>query len=224
MARWEPPEPGDTRAHAAARRGDGKEAELQIIVGAQVMRRFGAEHAALHGDGNFATTNAAGDTPLHVAARGAQCVLSRILRAADLVENAPEYRGLELGLAEALAARDANGATPLHLATEGQNCDGRQYSDSGLLRALVRLGADPDARDFDGWTPLHYACAWQNEEAVWALLRDCGANPLARTHSGIRPEDIECDDRLFCTRAVAREAAQKRRAQHAPKVKPARQS
>ena len=57
-----------------------------------------------------------------------------------------------------------------------------------VIRALLELGADPNARTNDGWTPLH-AAAQSNEypDEVVAVLVAAGADSNARTHRGITP-------------------------------------
>lgn len=75
--------------------------------------------------------------------------------------------------------RSAFGTTPLHMAAD--------YGTPDTIRALIRSGAYVNARDYInyGATPLHWA-ADGNLDNIHALL-DAGANPNARTDSGITP-------------------------------------
>lgn len=53
-------------------------------------------------------------------------------------------------------------------------------------RALLDLGAKPDARGERGWTPLHVAAMWSTRETA-ELLLDAGADVNARDEHGLTP-------------------------------------
>lgn len=53
----------------------------------------------------------------------------------------------------------------------------------GVLRLLLRKGADPNARDESGWTPLMLAVRSSRQAAVEALLEG-GADAAAQNAAG----------------------------------------
>lgn len=53
-------------------------------------------------------------------------------------------------------------------------------------RALLELGAKPDARGERGWTPLHVAAMW-NTRPIAKLLLDAGADVNARDEHSLTP-------------------------------------
>jgi ankyrin repeat protein len=55
--------------------------------------------------------------------------------------------------------------------------------DAGLVRTLIRSGADPDTRNAIGATPLMYAAAFASSDLI-RLLLDSGADVNARSNSG----------------------------------------
>jgi ankyrin repeat protein len=100
------------------------------------------------------------ELPLHDAAR-----MGTRMEVEQLLHNAPQNRD----------ARTTLGATPLHYAAMNQ--------DSGPLKALVAVGANPNARDSEGRTPLHMAVFATRTEHVKLLLQ-AGADPLLKTEAG----------------------------------------
>jgi len=48
-----------------------------------------------------------------------------------------------------VSKKDSLGTTPLHYAVIGKH--------AGIVRALLKLGADVHAKNFYGWTPMHLA-------------------------------------------------------------------
>jgi ankyrin repeat protein len=67
------------------------------------------------------------------------------------------------------------GSTPLHLAA--------MNPDTGVLKALLAAGADPNVRDKDGATPLHMA-AYASRTQHAQILLEAGADPLLKTNAG----------------------------------------
>jgi uncharacterized protein len=55
-------------------------------------------------------------------------------------------------------ARDGTGQTPLHV---GVSC-----GQPSVVRALLELGANPDATDISGKVPLHYAASSSSGQAA----------------------------------------------------------
>ena len=87
-----------------------------------------------------------------------------------------------------LNARDIFGWTPLHYATA--------RGDVGVIKALIKMGADSNVRDLAEWTPLHYAIGGgilgeqidkkDLESIIWALLQN-GSDTGIRGRDGIAP-------------------------------------
>ena len=110
-------------------------------------------------------------TPLHLAIRATRdsALISLLLAAGADVH-----------------ARNDNGYMPLHHAA--------QYGTPGMVRALLRAGADVDPRALGfsihygwDWTPLHLAVAYNPDPEVAAVLLNAGANPRARGYEGETP-------------------------------------
>jgi ankyrin repeat protein len=114
--------------------------------------------------------DAAGRTPLHVAALAGDTTAMRNLLRAGAEPSAP---------AQPNAPRDIDGgATPLHFAVREGAPD--------AVRLLLSVGARTDARDNRGETPLHVAAAVGDYETV-DLLLSRGADPNARDDRGRTP-------------------------------------
>ena len=82
--------------------------------------------------------------------------------------------------------RDDHGHMPLHHAA--------QYGTPGMVRALLRGGAEVDARALGfqihygwDWTPLHLAVMYNPDPEVSAALLAAGADPRARGYEGETP-------------------------------------
>ena len=110
-------------------------------------------------------------SPLHLAIRATRdtALISLLLEAGAVVH-----------------ARNDNGYMPLHHAA--------QYGTPGMVRALLRGGAEVDARALGfsvhygwDWTPLHLAVANNPDPEVSAVLVEAGANPHARGYEGEVP-------------------------------------
>jgi ankyrin repeat protein len=170
-------------ADALAANNTGRTA-IQLATDEKIMERtllFGDDQASLMkllgaGGGNINETDAAGDTPLHRAARGifADRIASLIEGGADV--NATNHRG----------------RTPLHVAAEKiggwDNGDGSNMP----FQVLLKSKANVNAQDRDGLTPLHVLASADTsfkKEAVRALL-DAGANPNLRDHHGRTPAHL----------------------------------
>lgn len=84
-----------------------------------------------------------------------------------------------------LNAQASDLSSPLHRAAgrwRGKNPGERALK----IRAMLRLGADPDARDQEGNAPLHLACKYRNIAGARELLAG-GANPNAEDYEGGSP-------------------------------------
>jgi hypothetical protein len=60
----------------------------------------------------------------------------------------------------------------------------------GLVRLLVEFGAEVDARSGVGWTALHVAAKMGLVAAAQVLVKDLGADIMARTARGETVEDV----------------------------------
>ncbi len=106
------------------------------------------------------TLSGMNETPMHDAARmGARQDVERLLKAS----------------AQNRDVRTPLGATPLHYAA--------MNGDSGPLKVLLGVGANPNARDNDGRTPLHMA-AFSTRKDNAMLLLQAGSDPMLKTNDG----------------------------------------
>ena len=94
--------------------------------------------------------------------------------AVEIVQPCGRESSTDQSLGDSQGWRSSTGGwTPLHYV-------GKVDEDTGMVKALVDAGADPDARDERGWTPLHCAVQSYHTDIVIALLR-AGANPNLHT-------------------------------------------
>lgn len=123
---------------------------------------------------------------LTVAAAGALAQTTPEVTGVPAMNESPIHDAARLGtreeveqlLRESPQARDARtplGATPLHNAA--------MNADSGPLKALLAVGANPNARDSEGRTPLHMS-AFSIRTANAMLLLQAGADPMLKTNAG----------------------------------------
>lgn len=75
--------------------------------------------------------------------------------------------------------------TPLHSAVATRS----PGTATGIARALLAQGADPNIRQEGGWTPLHAAAQSGDPELV-RLLLDHGADPSLVNDAGKSPADL----------------------------------
>lgn len=159
---------------AAVRAGDGAEVRRQaervpvdtegangetLLFEAIRLRQRDSVEALLAAGADPGRANAAGDTPVHVAAfEGDPAVLQAVIAGGGDVD----------------ARNTQTGATPLVQALLSPN--GGQYA------VLLDAGADPNLPDRNGDLPLHVAARTNAGGAILALL-DKGARPTA-TNSG----------------------------------------
>lgn len=87
---------------------------------------------------------------------------------------------------------DASGCTPLLLAAEFYIEEQDRPTISGVIRALVALGANVDAADSGGRNALAIAAA-QNRVDLVRLLLELGADPKHRLGNGRTPLDFALD-------------------------------
>jgi ankyrin repeat protein len=106
-----------------------------------------------------------GRTPLHLAARGGDPELIRLLVA----------RGLDVN------ARDDHQDTPL--------CDIAWLDKPEAVAALIEAGADVNARGINKWTPLHHA-VYHHRVDIVRLLLAAGADPTVPEKDGVTPLDL----------------------------------
>ena len=79
--------------------------------------------------------------------------------------------------------RDRRGRTPVHIAV------GRREGSGGIIRAMAAAGLDLDAADREGNSALHLAALDPNRIA-FAVLVECGANPMLPNAKGLTPMAI----------------------------------
>ena len=72
----------------------------------------------------------------------------------------------------------ADGGTPLHVTAD------RGYL--GIVKFLLRHGADPNIQNNYGWTPLHFVASYGYPEVAELLLKH-GANPNVQDNDGDTP-------------------------------------
>ena len=137
-------------------------------------------------------TNAYGETPLHqVQDEGSVNELTKAtadVTATDMFGATPLHRAAELGFEEVVRAllaelaskpdkvlldnldkQQQSGRTPIFLAASSGK--------TGIVEALLSLGADPTIADYEGVSPLHQA-AWQGVAGmVRLLLNQKGVDP-----------------------------------------------
>ena len=58
------------------------------------------------------------------------------------------------------------------------------------MRLLVSKHADVSAKDSDENTPLHYASEYGHYESIIFLIKEAGADGLAKNKFGYTPSDI----------------------------------
>ncbi len=121
-----------------------------------------AQALVRHPEFRFDQPNAAGETPLMLAALRGQVALSRELL----------VRGAQL---------DRPGWTPLHYAASG--------SEPRLVDMLIGHGAPLDALAPNGNTPLMMAARHGSEAGAWILLK-AGAHPGLRNRDGLTAADF----------------------------------
>jgi uncharacterized protein len=121
-----------------------------------------AQALVKHPDFRFDQPNAAGETPLMLAALRGQVALSRELL----------VRGARL---------DRPGWTPLHYAASG--------SEPRMVEMLIGHGAPLDATAPNGNTPLMMAARHGSEAGAWILLT-AGAHPGLRNRDGFTAADF----------------------------------
>ena len=131
------------------------------------------------GSCKIGSTNAMGQSAMHLAARGSGASYRRI------VEWLARHGGN-------VSAGDDDGDTPLHVAVLNGHLD--------MVERLLSLGAGVEpAERMSGRTPLHYAALGGLRNIVEALLKH-GANPNVRDACGETPlalaEDKETADLL----------------------------
>lgn len=133
-----------------------------------------------HPDFRFDEPNAAGETPLMLAALRGQWELARALL----------VRGARL---------ERPGWTPLHYAAAG--------ADPRLVQLLIGHGAPLDARAPNGNTPLMMAARHGSEAGAWALLQ-AGADPRLRNQDGLTAADFARSvDRVNLARDLERRSS-----------------
>ena len=109
-----------------------------------------------------------GRTPLHFAARG------RLKRFPKLLLD----KGADPNIKAAAGVR---GVAPLHEAAT--------LGEKGVVKYLIKRGAEVDKEDDRGWTPLRVALEVVNKEAAKMLL-DLGADPTKPDNKGVTPESF----------------------------------
>jgi ankyrin repeat protein len=108
-----------------------------------------------------------GRTPLHYAA----------------AESRPDEVAKLVAAGADANAQDDNGWSPLHFAAQAVS--------SNCTAALLRAGADTSLHDSYGNTALWRAVFSSKEDgSVIRLLREAGANPLAKNKHGISPTSL----------------------------------
>lgn len=132
-------------------------------------------------DFRFDEPNAAGETPLMLAALRGQWELARALL----------VRGARL---------DRPGWTPLHYAAAGP--------EPRVVQLLIGHGAALDARAPNGNTPLMMAARYGSEASAWMLLH-AGADPRLRNDDGLTAADFARSvERVKLARELERRAGE----------------
>jgi len=153
-----------TALHDAAQRGDLPRAE-ELLASAEGMQMLNAQDAA-------------GNTPLHFAAR----------QPPQDLKSHERQKVLELLLAHGaeLDVVDCYGATPIHLAAASGNPGGR------ACEALADAGCRLDLQDVNfGNTPLHYGALMCQDKPMFHLLQfsDGRLRETAKVGIGIRNKE-----------------------------------
>ena len=207
----------ETPLHLAAGYGHLASARALLVAGADPNAKSGTGHAPLHyaAEGNVELIGAllaAGADPNHAANEG------RLQH--FLPETAQDDLAQRCKLAFNADCSSAGfGWTPLHVAA--------RYGSADSVQALVAAGADVKARaGKEGETPLHVAVVFGSSELACSrshsgddregkgesvavprgharyvesakVLLDAGADPSARTESGVTPLNLAVDGDFF---------------------------